>query len=75
MPAKMVRKILQSGGSKVTALPPNWLRAFGIKVGDDVEVIYNSIVLIKPQGVKLDLEFLVKELKIIAEAERRQEGG
>ena len=70
MPAKIQRKILKSGDSKVAALPPDWLRAFNLERGDTVDVLYDSVVLIKPKGVKLDPEFLAKELKIMAELEK-----
>jgi len=73
MPAKIVRKVLRSGDSKVTALPPDWMRAFGINIGDTVEVLYDFVVLIKPKNLKLDPEFLSKELKIMAELEKEAE--
>lgn len=69
MPAKMERKVRQSGDSKVTALPPDWLRMFNIDVGDSVTIFYNSIVFIKPKGFKLDAEFLKKEFALIMELE------
>lgn len=65
MPAKIDRKIIKSGDSQVTALPPNWLRAFNLKQGDTVELFYDSVVLIKPKNFKLDLEFLKKEFGIL----------
>jgi len=69
MPAKVSRKILQVGDSKGSVLPPDWLRAFGLNVGDTIEVFYDFIVLIKPLGVPLDLDFLKKELDILARLE------
>lgn len=72
MPAKIDRKILRSGDSKVTALPPDWLRAFKINIGDKVEVFYNSIVIIKPKNFKLDPDFLKKEFDLIMELEKRE---
>jgi len=73
MPAKMERKILKSGDSKCTALPPDWLRAFNIEVGDKIDVLYNSIVIVKPKGFKLDAEFLKKEFALIMELEEASE--
>jgi len=69
MPAKTNKTILQSGGSKVIALPPDWLRALNLDVKDSVDVLYNFIVLIKPRNVKLDRNFLKKELDILASIE------
>ena len=73
MPAKIERKILRSGDSKVTALPPDWLRAFDINVGDDIVMLYNSIVIVKPKGFKLDSEFLKKEFALIMQLEKAKE--
>jgi len=70
MPAKIKRKVLQSGDSKVTALPPDWLRIFKIDVGDDVELLYNSVVIIKPKGFRIDFDFLKKELDLIMRLEK-----
>ncbi|MHA1711542.1 MAG: AbrB/MazE/SpoVT family DNA-binding domain-containing protein [Candidatus Freyarchaeota archaeon] len=69
MPAKIDRKILQSGSSKVAALPPDWLRAFKLEVGDQIEIFYDSVVIVKPKGLKVDPNFLVKEFKLMAELE------
>lgn len=73
MPAKIVRKVLRSGDSKVAALPPNWLRMFKIEIGDNVDMLYNSIVIIKPRGFQLDPEFLKKEFDLILELEQKME--
>ena len=72
MPAKIVRKVLRSGDSKVTALPPDWARMFDISIGDTVEVVYNAIVIIKPLGFKLDPEFLKKEFDLILQLEKEK---
>jgi len=73
MPAKIERKILRSGDSKVMALPPDWLRAFNINVGDDIIMIYNTIVIVKPKGFKLDPAFLRKEFALIIQLENLAE--
>lgn len=73
MPAKITRKVLRSGDSKVTALPPDWVRMFRIKIGDSIDVLYNSIVIIKPRGFQLDPEFLKKEFDLIMELEKEKE--
>jgi len=69
MPAKIERKILRIGDSKAAALPPDWLRAFNIDVGDKIEVIYNSVIIIKPKSLSLDADFLKKELDLILKIE------
>jgi len=75
LPAKIERKILQSGSSKVAALPPDWLRAFKLEAGDTVEIFYDLVVIVKPKGLEIDPNFLANELKLIAELERRSAGG
>lgn len=72
MPAKIYRKVMRSGDSRVTALPPDWLRAFGIQEGDVVEVIYNSLVIIKPKGFQIDPDFLRKELDLVLKLESEE---
>ena len=71
MPAKIQRKIIKIGDSKVAALPPDWLRAFRLEAGDKVEVLYNAIVIIKPQGFPLDPDFLKKEFDLILQLEKK----
>ena len=44
-------------------MPIDWLRALGLKRGDSLEMIYNSVVLLKRPGRKLDLEMLRRELE------------
>jgi antitoxin component of MazEF toxin-antitoxin module len=72
LPAKIQRKVLRSGDSKVAALPPDWLRMFKIEQGDNIDLIYNSIVIIKPQGFELDPDFLRKEFNLILKLEERE---
>lgn len=73
MPAKIERRILKTGDSKAAALPPDWLRMFNLDVGDDIDLIYNSIVILKPKGFKLDAEFLRKEFDLILRLEAERE--
>jgi antitoxin component of MazEF toxin-antitoxin module len=47
MPNKAERTLLRSGASVVVALPPSWLRYFGLNVGDKVDVIWNTDVTVK----------------------------
>lgn len=70
LPAKIVRKVLRTGDSKVAALPPDWLRMFSIQVGDNVDMLYNSIVIIKPRDFQLDPAFLKKEFDLILQLEK-----
>jgi hypothetical protein len=51
------------------ALPPDWMRMMKIGVGNNVDVYYNSIVIIKPSSGKFDPELLRKELELILKLE------
>jgi hypothetical protein len=42
-------------------MPPGWLSALGLRVGDTIDVLYDSIVVVKPKDMDLDPDFLVKE--------------
>ena len=72
MPAKVYRKILKLGDSRVAVLPPDWLRYYKIEAGDRVEVLYNTLVLIKPMGLKVDQDLLRKEVDLMFELENRE---
>ena len=72
MPAKIQRKVLRSGDRKVTALPPDWLRMFRINLGDVVDVLYNTIVIIKPRGFELNPDFLREEFNLILQLEAKE---
>ena len=69
MPAKIERKILAAGDSKTCALPPDWLRIFKLGLGDTVDVLYDTIVIVKPKNFNLDPEFLKREFDLILQLE------
>ena len=59
-------------------LPPDWLRYYGLGLGDSVEMIYDGLVIIKPVGLPLtseDLEVEVERLKRLIVMRQGQEGG
>ena len=65
MPAKNLRKILKVGCSRAISLPPDWLRAMCLKKGEIVEVLYNSVVIVKPQGMEVDFDVLKREWEFV----------
>jgi len=65
MPAKNTRRILKSGSTKTVALPPDWLRALKLGLGDPVDVFYDSIVLVVPKDSEIDVDYVTKELSIL----------
>mgnify|MGYP001041381469 CR=1 FL=1 len=73
MPGRTNRKIIPAGTSVAVTLPPHWLRALKIKKGDEVEVLYNFVLLIKPKNVAIDFAFLEKELHMLAKLDKQTE--
>jgi bifunctional DNA-binding transcriptional regulator/antitoxin component of YhaV-PrlF toxin-antitoxin module len=50
MPGLSERTVIDLGqGSCVVCLPKAWLRYYGIRPGDTVEVISNGVVTIRPK--------------------------
>jgi len=68
MPITSARKIIQVGGSKSISLPPSWLDAAGIKLGDKVTLVAGDVVLIVPSGTKVH----AKQLNGLAEIANRR---
>jgi len=74
MPARSLRHVIRCGTSKGLTLPPDWLRAFELVVGDAVDVLYDSVLLVKPRALELDLDLLTKEFATLAKQYPRREG-
>ncbi len=56
MPVVSLRKIMQLGGSKTIALPPGWLAACNLDLGDQALLIADGAVLIVPKGQRLEMK-------------------
>jgi len=67
---KNCRKIIQVGGSKVVALPPDWLHTYNLGLGDTVELFANSLLFVKPKTIDIDLELVRRELTMLAKVAR-----
>ena len=65
MPALCTRRISQVGGSKVVPLPLDWLRALGLDSGNTIEVFYDSILILAPSSIPLDLNHVLYELQLL----------
>lgn len=65
MPAKSSRKIVRIGSSSFITLPIDWVRGMGLKEGDEVEILYDSIILILPKKIALDMSFIIRELDVM----------
>jgi antitoxin component of MazEF toxin-antitoxin module len=48
MPLLEKRKIYAAGKSLAVTLPRAWLNYFGIKAGDEVEIVANGNLIIRP---------------------------
>ena len=48
MPLLENRRIYAAGKSLAVTLPKGWLRYFGIKAGDEVEIVANGDLIIHP---------------------------
>ena len=51
----MVRKVIGSGGSCLITLPKPFCKAHGIKQGDELWLIYNGELLIRPNPLAKNL--------------------
>jgi antitoxin component of MazEF toxin-antitoxin module len=71
MPLLVERKIIDVGGSRSVTIPPGWLAAYNLTSGDTVDVLVNSVVIVKPKWLNIDYELLVRELKLLAKVSRR----
>ena len=52
MPAKTNRKIMKHGSSGVIAVPSDYRRYHNLNPGDNVEVLYDSLLLVIPEKLK-----------------------
>lgn len=57
------RKIVRTGTSKTVTLPKDWLEGMKIDVGNEVEVFYDSVVLIKPHDLDIDEYSLLRQFR------------
>lgn len=48
MPSLYRRRIFRVGNSKGISLPPPWLKYFNLDVGDEVELICDNEIKIRP---------------------------
>ena len=53
MPIISERKIIQVGGSRSVSLPPGWLNAAGLDLGDEIVLVADGVILIAARGTKL----------------------
>lgn len=64
----------KSGRAFTIALPKNWARALNVKPGDEVEVLYNLVVLIAKKGY-VDWQNLKREIEILQKIQEETERG
>jgi bifunctional DNA-binding transcriptional regulator/antitoxin component of YhaV-PrlF toxin-antitoxin module len=53
MPSESIRKIIKFGQSGlVVTVPKAWARYYGLKPGDNVQIIANGEMIVKPKQTK-----------------------
>lgn len=52
MPAEVERKIMKHGSSGVVAIPMSYRKYHDLKPGEDVIVLYDSLILIVPKKME-----------------------
>ncbi len=65
MPGLTSRKIVPIGASRAVTLPPDWLNALGLDNGSRLDLVYDSVVLVKPPSMDLDPTFLQREFALL----------
>ncbi len=55
---------MQLGGSKTVALPPGWLAASDLDLGDQVLLLADGAVLIVPKGQRLEMKQMQRLVSI-----------
>ena len=64
MPLKLERKIIEVGGSLSVTIPPGWFSAYNLTPGDKVDVLVNSVVIVKPKSLSMDVDLVARELQL-----------
>ena len=67
MPAKETRKVFAVGGSKGITLPKPYADYHKIEEGDEVEVLYDSLILIIPKSAQKKFESRQAEITKLLE--------
>jgi antitoxin component of MazEF toxin-antitoxin module len=57
LPHKDSRKIIKLGNSYAVTLPKKWAEYFGVREKDNVQVISNGVVIIKPQKINRENDY------------------
>ena len=65
MPIRTKRRIIAVGGSKSVSLPPCWLDAADLDLGDEVTMVADGVVLIAVKGTRIDAKHLAPLVQII----------
>jgi len=64
VPAKVVRKVMKHGSSGVVAIPMSYREYHDLNPGDDMIVLYNSLILMVPK----EMEYVMAERKDLIDA-------
>jgi len=68
MPAVELRKLMKHGSSATVAIPMGYRRFYNLNPGDQVVVVYSSVLLIGPKNLeKLFKKKLLEIMEILKE--------
>jgi len=64
MHSKNLRKILQVGCRKAVSLPLDWIREMDLNKGKSVNVLFDTVAIVKPRQINVDFDALKQEWEI-----------
>ena len=65
MPLVLERKLVKTGSSTTINVPYDWLRTLKLKAGDVVELICDSVIIVRRKDIDFDAEALKKEIDLL----------
>ena len=62
------RKISKTGDSLHVSLPSEWVKEQQLRAKDEIRVVFDNLLLVIPQSIKLEDENLIEELTNLIKA-------
>ena len=72
MPIVLERKLVKTGTSTTINLPPDWLRTLKLGVGDVVELLCDSVIVVRRKDLEFDAEMLKREIDTLHQLNKIQ---
>ena len=67
---RLERRLVKTGSSSTINLPPDWLRTLKLKAGDSVELLCDSVVIVRRKEIEFDVEMLKTEIDTLGKIAR-----